>query len=68
MGSVRLELYAVFLGLNGQLTTHSILDVEDRRIQRIDCESAHIVSVTTAAERAEEKNFARPRGPEGLLT
>lgn len=32
MGSVRLELYAVFLGFNGQLTTDSILDVEDRGI------------------------------------
>lgn len=57
MGSVRLELYAVFLGFNGQLTAHGILDIEDRGIQRIDCESAHIVSVTAAAERAEEKNF-----------
>jgi hypothetical protein len=55
MGSVvRLELYAVFLGFDGQLTAHGILDVEDRGIQRIDCESAHI---TTAAERAEAKNF-----------
>ena len=32
MGSVRLELFAVFLGFDGQLTTHGILDVEDRRI------------------------------------
>src|SRR6266852_839580 len=32
MGSVRLELHAVFLGFNGQLTTHGILDVENRRI------------------------------------
>jgi hypothetical protein len=32
MGSVRLELYAVFLGFNGQLTTDGILDVEDRGI------------------------------------
>lgn len=53
MGSgVRLELYAVFLGFDGQLTAHGILDIENRGIQRIDCESAHI---TAAAERAEEK-------------
>ena len=32
MGSVRLELHAVFLGFNGQLATDSILDVEDRGI------------------------------------
>ena len=54
MGDVRLELYAVFLGFDGQLTAHSILDIEDRRIQRIDCESAHIA---TAAERAEDKKI-----------
>lgn len=32
MGSVRLELYAVFLGFDGQLATYGILDVEECRI------------------------------------
>ena len=54
MGGVRLELHPVFLGFDGQLTAHGILDVENRGIQRIDCER-HVVSA--AAERAEEKNF-----------
>ena len=32
MGGVRLELYTVFLGFDGQLAAHGILDIEDRRI------------------------------------
>ena len=62
MGGVRLELHPVFLGFDGQLTAHGILDVENRGIQRIDCER-HVVSVTTAAERAEEKNFTGASRP-----
>ena len=63
LSSVRLELHPVFLGFDGQLTAHGILDVKDRRIQRIDCEPHIVFGTAAAAEWAEEKNFAGATRP-----
>jgi hypothetical protein len=50
------ESHAIFLGLDGQLAAYGVLNVEYRRIQRVDCEPSHGCVSATADAAAAERN------------